>query len=135
MDGPYEVNTVAAACLHQFVDVTCLVGRVGLAPVGRAVVRIVLRSVHVFVQLVASIIVDERQAHLMRPWCTVESLHYATQGQVGIVVAGEVRQVHLALRSRRSQNLLHGLDGIEGTTLVIAHDVYALAIDGEEISS
>ena len=98
-------------------------------------IRVVLRTIYILIELVASVVVDEREAHLMRPRFAVESLHYATQGQVGIVVAGEVRQVHLALRSRRSQNLLHGLDGIEGTTLVIAHDVYALAIDGEEISS
>ena len=34
MDSPNEVDTVATASLNEFVNIACLVGRVGLAPVG-----------------------------------------------------------------------------------------------------
>ena len=60
VDSPHEVDAVAAASLHEFVDVLSLLRRVGQAPVRTAVIRVVLRSVHILVELVASVVVDER---------------------------------------------------------------------------
>ena len=133
MDSPYEVDAVAAASLYELVNVLSLLGRVGQTPVRTAVIRIVLRTVHILVEFVASVVVDERETHLMRPRFAVETLYNATQWQVGIVVAGECR--HLALRCWTLYNLAQSLKSVERATLVVAHDVDTLLVDSEEVCS
>ena len=114
-------------------NVLSLLGRVGQTPVRTAVIRVVLRSVHILVEFVASVVVDEREAHLVRPRFAVETFYNAAQRQVGIVVACEVR--HLALSSRTLHDLAQSLKSVERATLVVAHDVDTLLVDGEEISA
>ena len=65
MDGPDEVHPVAVARLHQLADVVRLFFRVRQAPVGTAVIRIVLRAVQVVVHLELAVKVDQRQTHFV----------------------------------------------------------------------
>ena len=133
MYRPNEIHTVAVAGLHEFVYVACLVGGVGFAPVRRTVIGVVLGAINVFVEFVAAVIIDERQTHLMRPRLAIETFHNAAQRQVGIVVACEMGQLQLAFRSRRFENLLHCLQCVECTALVVAYDVDAFIAYGEQV--
>ncbi len=133
MDGPHEVYTVAVASLNKFVDVASLVFGIRLAPVGRAVVWVVLRTIHILVEFVASIIFDERETHLMRPRLTIESLYHTTQWQVGIVVALGIR--HLAASGGRVEQLSHCLQSVESSTLVVANDVDTVVVGCEQVGS
>ena len=134
MDRPDEVHPVAAARLDQFADLRSLLLRVGKPPVRAAVVGVVLRSVKVGVHLEASVEVDQRQAHLMRPRRTVEALDHTAVRKVRMVVDARVRQPHTG-RGRAFEQLAERLDAVEGAAFVVADDPHALRVDVERIGS
>ena len=104
MNSPHEVHTVLLAGRYQLTDILRFLVGIGLAPVGTAVVGVVLRTIHIHVHFMLAIEVDERQAHLVRPWVAVKSFYHTTKRQVGPVVHGEIRQ-RLSLESFGTGNV------------------------------
>ena len=82
---------VAVGGLYQFLDFLASGSGVGLSPVGSAVIGVVLRPEEIAVELVFPIVVNERQAHIVAPWSTIESLYDTSARQRWPVVDSHMR--------------------------------------------
>ena len=85
MDSPIEKHFVPPRTFHQFFQLFGFLSRIGLAPVGRTVVRVVLRTVNIDIHLVAAIEIKLRQACFPAPGNAIETFHHTTVGYVGII--------------------------------------------------
>ncbi len=118
MYRPHEIDMVTFGILHKFTDIFSFIGRIGLTPVWRAVVRVILRTIDVIVHLVLSIKIKQRHAHLMRPWRAIESLYHTTVLHLGIVIDHHHRQLITTLRHFTCKNLTQCLQSVESATLI-----------------
>ena len=133
MDSPHEVHSVAATSLNEFADVLSLFLRIRQTPVRTTVIWVILRTIEIGVHLVLSVIVDEGKTHLMRPRFAIETFYHTTVWKIRVVVAGGVR--HLALRHLAVYNLAQSLQTIEGTTLIVAHNLDSLGISLQAVGT
>ena len=85
MDGPVEDDVVVAGSVHELFQPFGFLGRVGLAPVGCAVVGVVFRTVEVDIHLVPSVEVQLAYAVFLAPGGSVESFYHTPVGHIGIV--------------------------------------------------
>ena len=97
MHGPDEVHPVALTGAYQFRYLPGLSGRIGVAPVGRAVIRVVLGPVDIGVHLVAAEEVNQGQTGLVGPGCAVEPLDHSAGGQVRPVIDAEAGQLSVRI--------------------------------------
>ena len=133
MDSPHEVYSVAATSLNEFADVLSLFLRIRQAPVRTAVIWVILRTVEIGVHLVLSVIVDEGKTHLMRPRFAIEAFYHTTVWKIWVVVAGGVR--HLSLCHLAVHNLAQSLQTVEGTTLIVSHNLDTFGISLQAVST
>ena len=116
MDGPVEDDVVLLGALYQLLQLLGFLFGIGLAPVGRAVVGVVLGTVNVDVHLVASVEVQLAEACLVAPGLAVETFHHAAVGNVGIV-----RDLHHR-ELAQGEELCQGLHAVVGTAFVVGGD-------------
>ncbi len=128
MYRPDEVNSVAARDFDEFGYFAGLLCRVGLAPVRRGVIRVVLGAVDV-VHLVTAVEVDERQAHLMAPRSAVEALDHTAVGHIGPVGHGHCHQRSVVLL----QQLAQGLETVECAAFVKTGDFHPFVGYGQTV--
>ena len=131
---PDEVYTVALACLDKLVQLLGLILGILLAPVGRAVIGVILRAIDIVVHLVAPVDVDEREARLVRPRYAIEALDNTAILKVGPVIYGHCRDGATSSNGAL-HNLTQRLQGIEGAKFVKCCDVDTLLGYVEDISA
>ena len=134
VNGPNEIDPVAAARLDERLNLFGLLLGIGQAPIGATVIGIVFGAIEVTVHLELTIEIDQRHAHLVRPGSTIEALDHTTVFQVGIIVNLDIGQMAVG-HSRALDQLTQGLQAIEGSPLVIPHNGDTLFVDLQPVGT
>ena len=115
MDGPVKMHTTKFGTLVELLDTCSLFVGIRLAPVG-TVVGIILRTVDIYIHLMASIEVQLAQPMLMAPGTSVKTLDAAAERHVRPVR----NPAHL--KSPFRHHLLQGLHTIIESTGISSHN-------------
>ena len=128
MNGPYEVYGIFLGYLNEFLDLLGFLFRIRQAPVGRAMIRVILWTVDIGVHLVLSVELQMTKTCLMAPRSTIEAFHHATETDfrpVGDFGHGQLSVFH---------QLSEGLHGIESAPFVISCQDDFFRTDAEEVA-
>ena len=128
VDSPHEVHFVLLGHFHQLLQLLGFLFRIRQAPVRRAVVRVILRTIDIGVHLVLAIELQVAKTCFVAPWSTIETFHHPTEADFRIVSDFSHWQL-LVL-----QELGKGLYGIEGASLVVTGQHEFLRADADEVA-